>query len=216
MLGVAVSFGKLLNALVVTYLVLVGCGPPAAGVAWLAQRSLGLSDGSRKAMELMLRYLVVSLGLVGVAMHLGINSTALIAVAGGLSVGLGFGIKEVFSNILRLTVARGVPSYLGVMKRHRADAFLLSHGLDGYSFALDFPVTPSNRSLLFKTLHEVSDMVCEAGGRFYPAKDSVIRPDHVLRSWGQARLSRFEALRDMVDPDRRLRTELAARFGLVP
>lgn len=48
----------------------------------------------------MLRYLVVSLGLVGVAMHLGINSTALIAVAGGLSVGLGFGIKEVFSNFV--------------------------------------------------------------------------------------------------------------------
>jgi potassium efflux system protein len=100
LLGVSVSFGKLFNALVVIYLVLVGCGPPAAGVAWLVQRSLGLSDSSRKAMELMLRYLVVSLGLVGVAMHLGINSTALIAVAGGLSVGLGFGIKEVFSNFV--------------------------------------------------------------------------------------------------------------------
>ena len=100
LLGVSVSFGKLFNALVVIYLVLVGCGPPAAGVAWLVQRSLGLSDSSRKAMELMLRYLVVSLGLVGVAMHLGINSTALIAVAGGLSVGLGFGIKEVFSNFI--------------------------------------------------------------------------------------------------------------------
>jgi small-conductance mechanosensitive channel len=100
LLGVSVSFGKLFNALVVVYLVLVGCGPPAAGLAWLTQRSLGLSEGSRKAMELMLRYLVVSLGLVGVAMHLGINSTALIAVAGGLSVGLGFGIKEVFSNFI--------------------------------------------------------------------------------------------------------------------
>ena len=100
LLGVSVSFGKLFNALVVVYLVLVGCGPPAAGLAWLVQRSLGLSEGSRKAMELMLRYLVVSLGLVGVAMHLGINSTALIAVAGGLSVGLGFGIKEVFSNFI--------------------------------------------------------------------------------------------------------------------
>jgi small-conductance mechanosensitive channel len=100
LLGVSVSIGKLFNALVVVYLVLVGCGPPAAGLAWLVQRSLGLSDGSRKALELMLRYLVVSLGLVGVAMHLGINTTALIAVAGGLSVGLGFGIKEVFSNFV--------------------------------------------------------------------------------------------------------------------
>ena len=100
LLGVSVSLGKLFNALVVSYLVLMGCGPPAAGLAWLVQRSLGLSDGSRNAMELMLRYLVVGLGLVGVARHLGINSTALIAVAGGLSVGLGFGIKEVFSNFI--------------------------------------------------------------------------------------------------------------------
>ena len=98
--GVTVSAGKVFNALLVIYLVLVGCGPPAAGLAWVLQRAVGISDGSRKATELLLRYLVVSLGLVGVAVHLGLNSTALIAVAGGLSVGLGFGIKEVFSNFV--------------------------------------------------------------------------------------------------------------------
>ena len=59
-----------------------------------------MSNGSRKATELMLRYAVVSLGLASVAVNLGLNSTALIAVAGGLSVGLGFGIKEVFSNFI--------------------------------------------------------------------------------------------------------------------
>ena len=98
--GVTVSVGKLFNGLLVLYLVLVACGPPAAGLAWLLQRAVGMSNGSRKASELMLRYLVVGAGLVGVALHLGLNSTALIAVAGGLSVGLGFGIKEVFSNIV--------------------------------------------------------------------------------------------------------------------
>jgi len=35
LLGVTVSVGKLFNALVVIYLVLMGCGPPAAGLAWL-------------------------------------------------------------------------------------------------------------------------------------------------------------------------------------
>jgi small-conductance mechanosensitive channel len=98
--GVAMSAGKLVEALLVIYLVLVGCGPPAAGLAWLVQRAVGLSEGSRKAMELMLRYAVVGIGLVAVAMNLGLNTTALIAVAGGLSVGLGFGIKEVFSNFV--------------------------------------------------------------------------------------------------------------------
>jgi small-conductance mechanosensitive channel len=93
--GVAISAGKLFQALVVIYLVLVGCGPPAAGLAWLVQRAVGMSEGSRKAMELMLQY-----ALVAVAVHLGLNTTALIAIAGGLSVGLGFGIKEVFSNFV--------------------------------------------------------------------------------------------------------------------
>ena len=98
--GVDISFGKLFEAVVVIYLVLVGCGPPAAGLAWLVQRAVGMSEGSRKAMELMLRYTVVALGLVAVSVHLGLNTTALIAIAGGLSVGLGFGIKEVFSNFV--------------------------------------------------------------------------------------------------------------------
>ena len=82
------------------YLLLVGSQPPAAALAWVLQRILRVSHGSRRAMELMLRYLVVGLGLVSVAEHLGLNTTALIAVAGGLSVGLGFGIKEVFSNFV--------------------------------------------------------------------------------------------------------------------
>jgi len=98
--GISINAGKLFEALVVIYLVLVGCGPPAAGLAWIAQRALGLRDGSRKAMELILRYTVVGIGLVIVAVQLGLNTNALIAVAGGLSVGLGFGIKEVFSNFV--------------------------------------------------------------------------------------------------------------------
>ena len=98
--GVTISAGKLFQALLVIYLVLVGCGPPAVGLAWLMQRAVGMREGSRKAMELMLRYAVVGIGLVAVAVDLGLNTTALIAVAGGLSVGLGFGIKEVFSNFV--------------------------------------------------------------------------------------------------------------------
>lgn len=100
LLGVSMSTGRLFSALLVIYLVLVGCGPPAAAIAWLVQRALRISHGSRRAIELMLRYLVVGLGLVGVALHLGLNTTAVITVAGGLSVGLGFGIKEVFSNFV--------------------------------------------------------------------------------------------------------------------
>ena len=83
-----------------SYLLLVGTGPPAAGLAWLLQKLLGYSEGSRKAVELIIRYVVVGIGITALGFHIGLNGTALVAIAGGLSVGLGFGIKEVFSNFI--------------------------------------------------------------------------------------------------------------------
>ena len=96
----SIDLGKVCTALVVIYLLLLGSAPPAAALAWLAHRFLGISEGSRKALELILRYAVVGVGILAVAFHVGFNGTALLAIAGGLSVGLGFGIKEVFSNFI--------------------------------------------------------------------------------------------------------------------
>ncbi len=98
--GVPLSLGRVFRAAVVVYLVIVGSGPPARGMAWLLQRALVMSDGTHRAVAVILRYLTVGLGLAWVANHLGFDAAALLAVAGGLSVGLGFGIKEVFSNFI--------------------------------------------------------------------------------------------------------------------
>ena len=98
--GVPLSLGQLFQSLVILYVVAIGSAAPAQGLAWLLQRALVLSDGSRRALALMLRYVTVAIGLIWVANHLGLNTTAVLAIAGGLSVGLGFGIKEVFSNFI--------------------------------------------------------------------------------------------------------------------
>jgi potassium efflux system protein len=98
--GVPLDLGKLARSAVIIYLVAVGSAAPARALAWFLQRALALSDGSRRALGLMLRYLTVATGLLWVANHLGFNATAIVAIAGGLSVGLGFGIKEVFSNFI--------------------------------------------------------------------------------------------------------------------
>ncbi|MFM1900625.1 MAG: hypothetical protein RLZZ216_1201 [Cyanobacteriota bacterium] len=94
------TLGKLFSSLLISYLLLIGSGPPAAVVAWFIQWLIGCSDGSRKALELIIRYAVVGIGITAVGFQIGLNSTAIVAIAGGLSVGLGFGIKEVFSNFV--------------------------------------------------------------------------------------------------------------------
>jgi FAD/FMN-containing dehydrogenase len=122
--------------------------------------------------------------------------------------------ERVFGEILKRSRQSGVMSYLGVLKRHRPDDFLLSHALDGYSFALDYPVRSQRRDELWRQCHEFSDLVVEAGGRFYPAKDSVIRPQDFRRAFGEDKIAQFETLRNQVDPQRILRTDWAARVGL--
>ena len=98
--GEDLTVSNLVIAMVVSYLLLIGTKLPATGTAWLLQLLLNCSDSTRKALELIIRYLVIGIGITAVGFHIGLNSTALVAVAGGLSVGLGFGIKEVFSNFI--------------------------------------------------------------------------------------------------------------------
>ncbi len=121
---------------------------------------------------------------------------------------------DVFREIFDTSRKRGIMSYLGVLKRYRPDDFLLSHGLDGYSMALDYPVTASNRAELWKMCHEFNDLVLDAGGKFYPAKDQVLRPQDFRRMIGDDALATLRRLRSQVDPEGILRTDLSARIGL--
>ncbi|MFM8526327.1 MAG: mechanosensitive ion channel family protein [Cyanobacteriota bacterium] len=98
--GVSVQLGGLLLSCLVIYLLLVGSGVLAAVLAWILQKGFALQDDNRRAVTLILRYAVVALGITLLFDQIGFNGAALVAVAGGLSVGLGFGIKEVFSNFI--------------------------------------------------------------------------------------------------------------------
>lgn len=53
-----------------------------------------------QALSLVLRYFLIGVGLVLIAGYVGISPTAVAAIGGGLSVGLGFGLKEVISNFI--------------------------------------------------------------------------------------------------------------------
>ena len=126
--------------------------------------------------------------------------------------------RECFADVLRICREGDMTSYLGVMKRHRPDEFLLTHALDGWSLALDFPVRDVSenawRARLAKVTDALTERVIAAGGRFYFAKDAVLRTSDVSRAFGNDRLASFATLRDHLDPHSRLSSTLAERvFG---
>lgn len=104
-----------------------------------------------------------------------------------------------FARVLALCQQRGVVPYLAVFKRHRADEFLISHGLDGWSLALDFAVPAHDPERMWRTARELTALSLDHGGRFYPAKDSVVDAASFARSLGP-RLTRFMELKRQLDP----------------
>lgn len=112
-------------------------------------------------------------------------------------------------DVLALCQRTGVRSYLGVLKRHRPDAFLMSHALDGYSLAMDFPAR--DLEALRRTAAAVTARVLDAGGKFYFAKDALIGPADVERAYGREALDRFAAMRRRLDPDGLFTSDLARR-----
>ncbi len=122
--------------------------------------------------------------------------------------------KATFREVLELCQREGLPPYLVVLKRHRPDDFLMSHALDGYSMAMDFAV-PEDRERLWALAHRLTDLVLSRGGKFYFAKDSVLRPADVARMFGDERMSAFRALKQRLDPHGLLVSDLARRIGMV-
>jgi FAD/FMN-containing dehydrogenase len=124
--------------------------------------------------------------------------------------------EEAFSQILQLCQQRGMPNFLTVMKRHRPDPFLLTHGLDGYSLAMDFRITRRNRERMVALARELDEIVLLANGRFYLAKDSTLRPAVTRAYLGEETIHKFTTLKQQVDPHNRLQTNLWRRLFCSP
>lgn len=122
--------------------------------------------------------------------------------------------EAAWREMIGLSLERGLPSYLGVTKRHRPDKFLLSHAVDGFSLAMDFKVTDGNRAKLRAMLHEFDRIVLANGGRFYFAKNSETTAETALKFYGEAAVKKFRRLKKRCDPNGLLESDLYRRiFG---
>lgn len=123
---------------------------------------------------------------------------------------------DAWREILGLSHKRELYSHLAVTKRHRPDRFLLSHAVDGFSLALDFRVTAGNRARLSQMLQDFDQIVTEAGGRFYFAKNSETSAETTRRFLGDDTVEHFKALKRRTDPNGLLESDLFRRiFGKV-
>ena len=120
--------------------------------------------------------------------------------------------ESCFSEMINLCQKRGIVPYLGVFKRHKADLFLTTYLLDGYSLALDFKITEKNREKLQALFAELDALVIGAGGRFYFAKDSTLTPERLRSYLAEERVQRFLALKKKLDPENLLQTDLFRRI----
>ncbi len=120
---------------------------------------------------------------------------------------------DAFRRILESAQAADWVPNLAVMKRHRADPFLLSHGLDGYSLALDFRLVLGREREFEILMHRLAEHVATAGGRFYPAKDSSLSREEYVRGVGQEALDKLRALRGTFDPSGLLTSGLIDRIA---
>ena len=82
------------------YFLIVGASMIEQFLLPLLLNSIDQDADALQAAAIILRYFIIGLGIVILFGYLGVNPTALAAITGGLSVGIGFGLKEVISNFV--------------------------------------------------------------------------------------------------------------------
>ena len=116
--------------------------------------------------------------------------------------------KQGLVEILQRISAKGLGSFLAVLKVFGEQKSMISFPKEGYTLALDFPV----RKGLFEFLDELDQVVLQYGGRLYMSKDARMKPE-VLAA-GYPELEKFKQIVKKYNPSGKIRSIQSDRLFL--
>lgn len=111
-------------------------------------------------------------------------------------------------SILDRVSHKGIASFLAVLKQMGPSHGDLSFPMEGFTLALDLPVTDA----VFSLLDELDRTVVETGGRLYLAKDARQSPSTFEA--GYSGLPRFRDVRRSIGAPGRISSRLSTRLGI--
>jgi decaprenylphospho-beta-D-ribofuranose 2-oxidase len=122
-----------------------------------------------------------------------------------------FGEEDVLRSVIEAFSGHRTASFFAVLKRFGpGNPGPLSFPRPGWTVALDVPAGDRSLGELLATLDR---RIADVGGRVYLAKDSCLHPDLVPVMY--PRLGEWRAVRDRLDPDRHMVSDLARRLRLL-
>lgn len=111
-------------------------------------------------------------------------------------------------DILKRINAKGLGSFLAVLKLFGKQESIISFHREGYTLALDIPID----SKLFAFLDELDKVVRDYGGRIYLTKDARMKAEIYHSTYPNA--DKFTAFLSKIDPDKKFMSSLAQRLSI--
>ena len=120
-----------------------------------------------------------------------------------------FGQEDMFRRSIDRISASGHASFLNVLKTFGAgNAAPMSFPSKGWTLTVDIPINPG----LDRLCLELDEMVLNAGGRLYLAKESRTTPEMIEKMY--PRIHEWRKIRESVDPEGVFHSDLSRRVGL--
>lgn len=116
--------------------------------------------------------------------------------------------KEGLKKILKRISAAGFGSFLAVLKLFGKQSNLISFPTQGYTLALDFPISER----LFPFLETLDKIVLDSGGRLYLTKD--VRMSETMFKASYANSENFLNLKRKFDPNHKFQSLQSKRLGI--